>query len=760
MAARSGPRVLALVDWYLPGEKAGGPVRSIDALVHRLAGQAHFDVVARDRDLGDRRPYPDVTSGVWVCGDLERRRYLRPRDARPLAMLRLLRRTPHDVLYLNTLYSAPFALYPLILRRLRLLRRKRVLLAPRGQLDPGALTISATKKRAYLRILSALGLFGNVEWHASSAGEAAHIRGLVPGAAIHVAPNLRCPTDVPERAPSPSGGVRLVFLSRISPKKNLDAALQILADCAAPISFDIYGELEDLPYWRRCRDMIDALPANVTCRYHGAVPHADVGAVLASYDVLLLPTRAENFGHVIAEALEAGCLPLVSDRTPWRGLTSHNAGWDLPLDDLPAFSAAIERYAALDQDQRVLRRARARELASLRDDDAGNVAANLRLFEQRDGSPSSAIPAAERVSGRRLLLLSPSTGLSGGIERVMDAIQEGWDGPVDRVDLVRGPHPGGTAQPTARVGPSTIAGFTGRAFATAGRSRPDVVVCGLLGLLPVAAAVAQTFRRELALLAYGVDVWGRVGPLERVLVRRCTRLLAISSFTAQTFAARVHIDRRDIDVLTLPIAARIAAAAQHAIDDHADRAPLVLTVARVARSDRFKGHFDIARSFGLVLERHPDARWVVVGDGDDLAALRAECHRLGIEDAVTFTGRIPDAELIALYRSAAVFALPSFADADADPPVGEGFGLVYAEAGAFGLPIVAAEPGGGSAEFITDEDTGLTVSPNAPVELAAAILRLLDDAQLRTALGQRARERALARHLPAHFRKMLNRSLP
>jgi phosphatidylinositol alpha-1,6-mannosyltransferase len=376
-------------------------------------------------------------------------------------------------------------------------------------------------------------------------------------------------------------------------------------------------------------------------------------------------------------------------------------------------------------------------------------------------SGASAIPVASADGAQRLLLLSPSTGLGGGIERVMDAFEDSWHGPVERVDLVRASESGDGAafRPSRAVSPTAIARFTARALRSAYRSRPDVVVCGLLGMLPVASVVALLFRRRLALLAYGVDVWGHIGPLERALVRRCTHLLAISSFTAEAFGRRAGVDPRDIKVLALPMAEPIAAGAQAAVDEHAGRPPVVLTVSRLARTDRFKGHFDIARCFGRVLERRPDARWVVVGDGDDLPALQAECRRLGIEHAVTFTGRVSDTELIALYRTAAVFALPSFADADADPPVGEGFGLVYLEAGAFGLPIVAATPGGGSAEFVIDGETGLTVKPHAEPELADAIVRLLEEADLRTRLGLQARSRAFARHLPAHFGEALRRSL-
>jgi glycosyltransferase involved in cell wall biosynthesis len=355
-------------------------VRTIDALVRRLEGRVRFDVVTRDHDLGDVRPYRGVPAGVWLDGGAGRRRYLRRRDEQPLAMLALLRRTPHDVLYLNTLYSAAFALYPLMFRRLGLLRTRRVVLAPRGQLDPSALSIRRAKKRGYLAAIKALGLLRGIEWHASSADEQAKICRLVPDASVHVAANLRVPVQVAERDPSPAGTVRAVFLSRISEKKNLDGALRMLARCSSPIEFDIYGTQEDPRYWRTCSALIAALPHNVSCRYRGAVSHADVAAALAGHDVLLLPTLGENFGHVIAEALEAGCLALVSDRTPWRDLAAHGAGWDLSLDDPDAFAAAIEEYARLDEAERVARRRRAREFAARRDADDAHLAAHLRLL--------------------------------------------------------------------------------------------------------------------------------------------------------------------------------------------------------------------------------------------------------------------------------------------------------------------------------------------------------------------------------------------
>ena len=369
--------------------------------------------------------------------------------------------------------------------------------------------------------------------------------------------------------------------------------------------------------------------------------------------------------------------------------------------------------------------------------------------------------AMTRDDDQRLLLLSPSAGLGGGIERVMDAIHASWRGPTRRIDLLpevsaRDQRPPSLGEAVRRT---AILRFTASALGSARGGRPDVVVCGLLGLLPAAAAVALTFRAKLALVAHGLEVWGHIPPLERVLIRRCTHVLCVSSFTADMLGKRAGVDTGVMRTLALPMAESIAVGAQGEVPDQTMRPPLVLTVSRLSAEHRYKGHFDIARCFARVLDSRPDAQWVIVGDGDDVPALRAECDRLGINDAVTFRGRISDEELVELYQTAALFALPSFADVDAEPPVGEGFGLVYLEAGAFGLPIIAAKPGGGSADFVLDEQTGITVSPRAPDELADAILRLLNDPQLRTDLGQRARSRAFASHLPMHFQEALHASL-
>jgi glycosyltransferase involved in cell wall biosynthesis len=93
------------------------------------------------------------------------------------------------------------------------------------------------------------------------------------------------------------------------------------------------------------------MPSNITVDLAGAVPHEQVRQTLLAHDVFLLPTLGENFGHVIAEALQAGCPVVVSDRTPWRGLQDLGVGWDLPLGDLRAFTRVLQHCADMAPDE-------------------------------------------------------------------------------------------------------------------------------------------------------------------------------------------------------------------------------------------------------------------------------------------------------------------------------------------------------------------------------------------------------------------------
>ena len=140
----------------------------------------------------------------------------------------------------------------------------------------------------------------------------------------------------------------MLFLSRVCVQKNLHGALQILSGLKGQVELNIVGPLEDPQYWQRCQNIIRRLPSNIQVRYAGCVTPDKVSQVMQNHDLFFLPTFSENFGHVILEALCAGCPVLISDQTPWRGLEAAGAGWDLPLNRVEKFRSVLQQVVDVD----------------------------------------------------------------------------------------------------------------------------------------------------------------------------------------------------------------------------------------------------------------------------------------------------------------------------------------------------------------------------------------------------------------------------
>jgi glycosyltransferase involved in cell wall biosynthesis len=394
---RKKPIILALVHYYLPGYKSGGPVRTIVNMVDHLSDYFDFRIVTSDRDALDEAPYAGVAIDSWNTVGKAQVYYLSPSNRSMRALARIVSDMPYDVLYLNSFFDLVFTQRPLLARRLGLLPNKPVVIAPRGEFSPGALAIKHWKKAPYKWFASALGLYQDLTWQASSEHEWEDIRRAMGAIAqqIFVAPNLPSVSqgEVLEHSePTSQNGdpLRIIFLSRISPMKNLDFALRVLVRLKVPVHFDIYGPVGSEPYWRQCRALMAEAPPNVSVRYCGAVDHSQVSRILGAYDLFFLPTRGENYGHVIMESLTAGTPVLIADTTPWRHLERDGVGWDLPLDDEQQFADRIHDAAQLSNEAFGLWRKRVRCYARDRLDKSEEIVANRRLFIEAAGKGAPA----------------------------------------------------------------------------------------------------------------------------------------------------------------------------------------------------------------------------------------------------------------------------------------------------------------------------------------------------------------------------------
>lgn len=377
------PRILIITDYYLPGYKGGGPVRTLSNTVDWLGDEFDFYLLAGDRDFKDSQPYPGVRPGEWMPVGQAQVRYLSPDERRFGALGKIIAGTDYDLLYVNSFF-APMCAKTVLLHGLRRIPQDRpLLLAPRNEFFPAALSLKAWKKRPYLTAIKALGLARRIVWQATSPYEATTIRRHFPAGRVEIAGNLGMRQPPPPDAPPPRAQpLRVVYLSRIDRKKNLIYALQLLRQVQSPLVFDIYGPREDADYWALCEAAMRELPAHVKASYRGEVEHERVLSTFHQYDAFLLPTQGENFGHVIWEALYAGCLPVISDRTPWTDdLRARGIGWAHGLDVPQDFAASLDAIAALPAEDYLRRAQAAQDYArqTVRDNEAV-LDANRAMF--------------------------------------------------------------------------------------------------------------------------------------------------------------------------------------------------------------------------------------------------------------------------------------------------------------------------------------------------------------------------------------------
>lgn len=345
--------ILIIMGRYLPGYKDGGPVRSIKNLVDRLGGEYDFRILTADRDHGDSEPYANIKVRDWNTVGAAKVYYVEQGGFDEKTVERLAKEA--DLVYLCGCFN-DYARTTLKMKKQGRIEC-RVVIAAMGLFSPGAFHIKYPKKKAYMILLRGLGYFRGVEWSATSEEEAEDIRREAGKDAVcHLAEDLpRKPEEIQHITGMDAGSLKVIFLSRISRKKNLLFAAKILQQVGGNIVFDIYGNMEDVSYWKECEEELKKLPGNVKWEYKGEADAEQVVKIFAKYDVFLFPTMAENYGHVIFEAMAGGCVPVISDKTPWTEEKTEKCGAVLELDRENAvknFAEAVEKYAGMTRQEK------------------------------------------------------------------------------------------------------------------------------------------------------------------------------------------------------------------------------------------------------------------------------------------------------------------------------------------------------------------------------------------------------------------------
>jgi glycosyltransferase involved in cell wall biosynthesis len=339
--------ILVFAPYYIPGYKAGGPIKSLVNITSALSKSFKFYIITRDRDVNDQTQYSGLKSNEWVCTDNSQIYYFSPGKLGFVKLIRLINDKGCDLIYLNSIWDRDLSLRIIILNKLGFLPHKKILIAPRGELSAGALGIKSFKKSMVLFFLRNFRIYNNVYFQATNESEKSEIVNNlnIKPSYVFIASNIPSFINLNDKWLLPSNDrISLVFISRIAPKKNLYFALEVLKNIEFEVSLDIYGPLEDAAYWNRCVDLIDSMPANIKVTYKGIVRPDLISKTFAKYHAFLFPTLGENYGHVIVESLSVGTYVILSDKTPWCNIQKHDLGVCLPLQ-INNFVHAIKAFS-------------------------------------------------------------------------------------------------------------------------------------------------------------------------------------------------------------------------------------------------------------------------------------------------------------------------------------------------------------------------------------------------------------------------------
>ena len=264
-------------------------------------------------------------------------------------------------------------------------------------------------------------------------------------------------------------------------------------------------------------------------------------------------------------------------------------------------------------------------------------------------------------------------------------------------------------------------GYSLYAMGVAAKKGPfDLVYCGHILHSPLSVVIARRLKIPLWLQLHGIDAWTCPHPIIRWAVERSDLVTVVSRYTKRRFLGWANIQPERVRVLPNTVADRYSPGPKSAqlLEQYGLRGKrILLTISRISIHDSYKGHHLVLAVMPDLLHEYPDLVYVVAGDGSGREKLQQLALEHGLADSVKFIGRVSEAQLPDLYRTADVFVMPS---------TKEGFGIVFLEAMRSGIPAIGGNSDG-SMDPLRDGTAGYAVSCENKDELLDAIRSALEN---------------------------------
>jgi len=333
-------RILVIYDYFDPATLAGGPIVSCVNIIKYLNSDYEFFVYSSHRDLDGSilkvnedqwTDYQGIASVIYGKKLWSFKGYIN-----------VLKKIKPDIVYINGIYSLFAVVVPLLISGW-LRRSRNIVLAPRGMLQKSSLNEKKYKKKLYLTFFLKLAGQCNLRWHVTGKEEEKDLKSFLRAAKSQDILNVgNIPVTDMNFVEKPRNEQTLILLTvaLISPMKNILPVLKALHRIKTNVIYNIYGNIKDIDYWERCLNEIKSLPENIKVQYFGVADRASIPKIMEDHDYYIQPSKSENFGHSIYEALTTGLPVITSHKTPWN-VQEKVAGWNVDGNSVEDISKAI-----------------------------------------------------------------------------------------------------------------------------------------------------------------------------------------------------------------------------------------------------------------------------------------------------------------------------------------------------------------------------------------------------------------------------------
>lgn len=325
-------RILIIYDYFSPSFKAGGPTQSIINLVTQLHTVYDFEIVCSAYEFNPKEGLQGIKVNEWndwrnLCSVF----YWDSKFSDIKRLRQVFQESKSDVVFVNGVYSLFYNILPILF-----FNRQPVIVSARGMLKPEALQQKAFKKKVFLRVFKMMKWEEKVSFHATDQEEAEGIYQLFgKNVKVQIAGNFPNILEWQGYKEKSSGILEIATISLMNRIKNHLEVLNALRKVKGKVKYRIYGPVHDGPYVEEVLKQIESMPSNIEVIYEGELHPELVPERLKETHLFVLPSKSENFGHSIFEALVSGRPVITSVNTPWKKLENHHVGVTVDLKLAP-----------------------------------------------------------------------------------------------------------------------------------------------------------------------------------------------------------------------------------------------------------------------------------------------------------------------------------------------------------------------------------------------------------------------------------------